>query len=115
MKNSIYSINPYKYEGLWVFDDKRVELVKEPFVMGIPEMIETILIKKKMLKNNFSVLFSSSGFPDPDIILEKQSAELGGNWYFSKELNSRGWLCPALYLYFKKAPKSLYIKFITTQ
>jgi hypothetical protein len=25
---------------MWVFDDERVGLVKEPFVMGIPEIID---------------------------------------------------------------------------
>ncbi len=114
MKNAIYSIKPYKYEGFWVFDDERVDLVREPFVMGIPEIIETLLLKKGLSEYNFSVLFSSSGFPEPDIILQKETAEAGGNWYNSKELNLRGWLCPALYLYYKQAPKNLYIKFIAT-
>lgn len=34
MKNSIFFIKPYKWEGLWVFDDPAVDLVKEPFVGG---------------------------------------------------------------------------------
>ena len=32
MNNSIFVIKPYKWEGLWVFDDANVGLVKEPFV-----------------------------------------------------------------------------------
>jgi hypothetical protein len=34
MNNSIIVIKPYKWEGLWVFDDANVRLVKEPFVGG---------------------------------------------------------------------------------
>ena len=34
MKNSIFVIKPYKWNGMWVFDDERVGLDKEPFVAG---------------------------------------------------------------------------------
>ena len=40
MKNSIFVIKPYKWEGLWVFDDANVSLVKEPFVGGADTMID---------------------------------------------------------------------------
>jgi hypothetical protein len=30
MKNSIFAIKPYKWEGLWVFDDANVGVVREP-------------------------------------------------------------------------------------
>ena len=32
--NTIVAIYPYKHEGLWVFDDDRVGLVREPFISG---------------------------------------------------------------------------------
>ncbi len=41
MKNSIFVINPYKWNGMWVFDDERVGLDKEPFVAGADTMIDT--------------------------------------------------------------------------
>jgi hypothetical protein len=40
MNNSIFVIKPYKWEGLWVFDDPNVGLVKEPFVGGADTMID---------------------------------------------------------------------------
>lgn len=40
MKNSIFVIKPYKWEGLWVFDDPTVGLVREPFVVGADRMID---------------------------------------------------------------------------
>ena len=41
MKNSIFVIKPYKWNGMWVFDDERVGLDKEPFVAGADTMIDT--------------------------------------------------------------------------
>ena len=32
--NAINVIFPYKWNGVWVFDDERVGLEKEPFVAG---------------------------------------------------------------------------------
>jgi len=40
MKNSIFVIKPYKWEGMWVFDDPTVELVREPFVAGADKIID---------------------------------------------------------------------------
>jgi hypothetical protein len=32
MNNAIFVIKPYKWNGMWVFDDERVGLDKEPFM-----------------------------------------------------------------------------------
>jgi len=32
--NAIRAIHPFRYEGLWVFDDETVGLRQEPFVSG---------------------------------------------------------------------------------
>jgi hypothetical protein len=40
--NAINVIAPYRYLGMWVFDDPRVELVAEPFVGGADTMIDQI-------------------------------------------------------------------------
>jgi len=39
MNNSMFEIRPYWDGYTWVFDDERVGLVQEPFVEGVPEMI----------------------------------------------------------------------------
>ena len=41
--NQINIIAPYKYMGLWVFDDPRVGLVQEPFVAGADGMIDRVV------------------------------------------------------------------------
>ncbi len=44
MSNQIQVIAPYWLESAqtWVFDDPRVDLQQEPFVEGIPEMIDDL-------------------------------------------------------------------------
>ena len=43
MPNQICVIKPYKWEGMWVFDDERVGLVREAFVAGADTIIDTAL------------------------------------------------------------------------
>jgi hypothetical protein len=38
--NALFVIAPYKYEGMWVFDDPAAGLTKESFVAVIDLMIE---------------------------------------------------------------------------
>jgi hypothetical protein len=38
--NAINVISPYKYLGMWVFDDAKVGLVQEPFVGGADVIID---------------------------------------------------------------------------
>jgi hypothetical protein len=38
--NTLVAIYPYKYQGLWVFDDSRVGLVQEPFISGVDLIID---------------------------------------------------------------------------
>jgi len=43
MANVIHVIMPYRHASTWVFDDPRVGLSQEPFMSGIPEMIDTMV------------------------------------------------------------------------
>jgi len=43
MNNALFVIAPYRFEGMWVFDDPSAGLVREPFVSGVPEMIEHVV------------------------------------------------------------------------
>ena len=65
-KNAINVIKPYKWEGMWVFDDERVELDKEPFVAGADTMIDKAIEIKgiKNADNGFLLVFSEFPFPD---------------------------------------------------
>ena len=108
--NSISLIVPYQYEGMWVFDDPRVGLDKEPFVSGADSMIDLLVAEIPGAEKGFRLLFSASPFPGYTSRLEWRREEYGGNWYFSPDFKMEGWLCPALFKYFDKAPKEIYVK-----
>ena len=120
--NSIMKIHPYKHEGYWVFDDKDTGLVKEPFIEGMPEIINLIIDMSfrdiSNADNGFTILFSDKPLPNTDLELKWIREEYGGNWYkmkldivLNKEHELEGWLCPALFKYFDKAPEMIYAKF----
>ncbi len=108
--NSIFVIFPYRFEGMWVFDDELVGLVREPFVSGIPEMIDKAVGSIPNAKHGFRLLFSLSPFPGYTVKLVWRREEYGGNWYFSEQSGSEGWLCPALFKYFPSPPAEIYAK-----
>jgi len=108
MSNAIRVIFPYKKRGVWMFDDEAVGLREEPFVAGMPEIIEAVVAGLPDAGNGFALYFSDQPFPGHQIKLEWQRAEQGGNWYRLAE--REGWLCPAMFKYFALAPSSLYCR-----
>jgi len=108
--NAISVLYPYKYEDMWVFDDPDVDLRREPFVAGIYEMITRLVANIPNAEKGFRLLFSPTPFPGYTVKLEWGREEYGGNWYFSQQFGMEGWLCPALFKYFDKAPPELYGK-----
>lgn len=110
-QNSIFVIQPYKYLGLWVFDDEKVGLIQEPFVSGADDIIDKCVANIEGADKGFILLFSASPFPGHNAKFEWRRTENGGNWYFVRELNMEGWLCPALFKYFDKASPTLYAQF----
>jgi hypothetical protein len=118
--NQINVIRPYYLDELetWVFDDGNKELIQEPFVAGVPEMIELLTEGFPNRRDGFRLLFSESPLPK-DHMDEARFArltffeeELGGAWYVGKYegLHMEGWLCPALRRYYPAAfPMFLYI------
>ncbi len=108
--NAISVLFPYKYEGMWVFDDAAVGLLREPFVLGVDEMINRVVANIPNADKGFRLLFSPTPFPGYAVKLEWRREEYGGNWYHCPQLEIEGWLCPALFKYFDAAPKELYGK-----
>jgi hypothetical protein len=106
--NAINVIAPYRHEGMWVFDDDRVGLVKEPFVAGADTMIDAMVADIPDAQAGFRLLFAPTPFPGHTVHLEWQREEHGGNWYRWPERDMQGWLCPALFRYFARAPKDIY-------
>ncbi len=108
--NAMMFLTPYKHEGMWVFDDATTGLEKEPFVFGIDTMIDRVTANIPYAEHGFTLIFSEQPFPGYDVELDWRREEYGGNWYFSPQLEIEGWLCPALFHYFDKAPSKLYAK-----
>jgi hypothetical protein len=122
------TIYPYLYENAcWVFDDERVRLKEEAFVLGTSEIIARVVEAKAITDavKGFALTFGAEPF-DHDVelnwIAPADAAEARhyaadwlprvGNWYrgmiFGQDMI--GWLCPALFLYFAEAPKNIYAK-----
>jgi hypothetical protein len=112
MPNQILVIAPYWLEaaGTWVFDDPAVGLNQEPFVEGVPEMIDYLVADIPEARNGFRLLFSASPFPGYQRTLTRLREEFGGWWYACDEPPTEGWLCPALFRYFDEAPEEIYVK-----
>ncbi len=113
MANALNVIYPYKYEGMWVFDDKSTGLDKEPFVEGADTIIDNALVMKGIVNGDrgFRLIFSAGLFPNYDVKFEWLREGDGGNWYKAELFQMEGWLCPALLKYFDEAPKEIYTRF----
>jgi hypothetical protein len=109
--NSIIAIHPYKYHGMWVFDDVEVGLRKEPFVSGADDIIEHMVRDIPSAERGFTLLFSSEPFPGYQVKFEWLRAEMSGSWYRSSALGMEGWLCPALLKYLDSPPPRIYAQF----
>lgn len=110
--NSLLVIAPYRSAGTWVFDDPLAGLKAEPFVSGIPELIDELVLLAALPKadGGFRLIFSSHAFPGHQAVIVWRRQESGGNWYYSEKYDIEGWLCPALFKYFKRAPKEIYVR-----
>jgi hypothetical protein len=108
--NSIMVIAPYKYAGTWVFDNAAVGLKREPFVSGIPEMIDDMVKNIPAADKGFRLLFSTQPFPDYAQKLTWRRGDKSGNWYYNEQFKKEGWLCPGLFRYYREAPREIYVK-----
>lgn len=109
--NSMIAIHPYKTEGIWVFDDEKVGLIQEPFVSGADTIIDQMVVDIADAEKGFTLLFSAGPFPGYQAQFEWRRPEMGGNWYYSADLDAEGWLCPALFKYFAVAPQKIFAQF----
>jgi len=110
MTNSLLTIHPYWDNGDWVFDDEGAGLRREPFVFGIPEMIDLLVTDIPDARSGFRLIFSAGPFPGFQRRLTWLREEYEGNWYQLEGSEMEGWLCPALFRYFDRAPRDIYCK-----
>ncbi|MGC1274488.1 MAG: DUF6717 family protein [Planctomycetaceae bacterium] len=108
--NAIMVIAPYWHAGTWVFDDPRVGLEQEPFVAGVPEMIDVLVADVPDAKQGFRLLFSAQPFPEYQKKLTWLRGDMGGNYYKLDDPPMEGWICPAMFQYYEQPPKEIYVK-----
>jgi hypothetical protein len=106
--NFLLVIHPYKHDGVWVFDDPAVGLVKEPFVAGADVILDKLTAHIPNAAAGVTVLFSANPFPGAKYEFHWRREEFGGHWYADPASGLEGWLCPALFKYFDKAPDRIY-------
>ncbi len=98
----------------WVFDDERTGLREEAFVLGASEMISRVVQHKTLpaAERGFALTFSDEPLDGHDVELHWLRSEWGGNWYAGDVVGERleAWLCPALFLYFRAAPRRIFVR-----
>ena len=110
MPNQILVIAPYWHAGTWVFDDADRDLQQEPFVLGVPTMIDDLVQDIPNARDGFRLLFSTAPFPGYQRRLVWVREEMEGNWYRTDDPPMEGWLCPALFKFFEAAPREIFVK-----
>lgn len=108
--NAILVVAPYWYNGTWVFDDPAVGLRREPFVAGVPEMLDVLVKDIDDAKGGFRLLFSAKPFPGHQKTLTWLRGDSEGNFYRLEDPPMEGWICPAMFQYFEAPPRTLYVK-----
>jgi hypothetical protein len=109
-------------QGFWVFDFPSLAVEKEPFVSGIPEILEMLLAPdpvalEEIKRKGFVILFDGHSKECPDalksqgIILNKLRAESGGTIYQLEGTSFEGWLCPVLNKFFSESPERIFVAF----
>jgi hypothetical protein len=110
--NTINVISPYWLDDVntWVFDDERFGIIQEPFVQGVPAIINAVVKDIPNAKDGFRLLFSNFPFPEYDLILKYDDEEYGGWWYTAHGMKGKGWLCAAAQNYFDGPPAEIFVK-----
>ena len=103
-------IAPYWHEGTWVFDDPAAGLEREPFVSGVPQMIDELVKHIPDARSGFRLTFSAQPFPGYQRQISWVRKEYEGNWYRLDDPPLEGWLCPALFKYFENPPEKIYVR-----
>jgi len=81
MANQMMVIRPYRQHGTGVFDDPARDLVQEPFVGGVPEIIDEMVADIKNANDGFRMLFSADPFPGYQLCANWLDPEMNGWWY----------------------------------
>jgi len=118
-------VTVFRLGDFWVFDDPFFKVENEPFVSGMPAMINVALTLLTNSSNHkmFDLEISTEPSeiqPDNDIVLTKSHEEEEGCWYWWNQAILEGWLSPYFSARFTKQfgtpfPEKLYLRFTNIQ
>lgn len=108
--NELHVIAPYKYQGVWVFDDPKAGLAKEPFVNEADTMIDAMTLSIPNAAQGFTMVFSASAFPGYQYSFLRRRTEGSETIYYSPDFDVEGSLSPAVLRYFEAPPPELFVQ-----
>jgi hypothetical protein len=111
--NSHFTVTPYKFQGIWLFDDPSVGLQREPLILGADNVLDTLTQDIPNATRGCRLEFSNESFPGYGAHFTRSRPQYGGYWYSWAERGLEGWLCPSLLKHFKSVPEDLYVKVST--
>lgn len=106
--NKLVTLNLYNVGGTWCFDDEKYDVVREPFVMGMSEIISSYLPENS---ETCEFLASVGPFPNADV-LKLETEAFDGGWYNLPSKDMRGWLCPLTRTYMGGIPPQIYFQVV---
>jgi len=95
ISESTYQLALYRLNGTWVFDDLEMGLVEEPLILGMTEMIDSLVGPADRAVVRFCRGEDVFGHT-----LLREEAHEDGYFYRLKGTDRKGWLCPATLHYF---------------
>ena len=107
--NQINQLEIYRTGSTWAFDDETRDLLKEPFVSGVDEILNYVI---GPAHDRAIVTFSKDPFPTQEkvyVLVFLYESE-GGAWYqyIEKTYQKTGWFCPAFWKYFDTPPNKIH-------
>ena len=112
--SQVQVIYPYLLGSTWVFDDEKTRLKAEAFVYGMTEIVTRLVAHADIADAaaGFALHFSDAPFDGSAVMMEAGEPDAGGTWYSGTVygMPMTGWLCPALLLYYREAPRQLHVR-----
>lgn len=117
-RNAIFTLTFYRHHGQWVFDDPARGIQLEPLVSGADVLFD--VLSGRDLDDTITrctVNFSTTPIPGHEVAAKFIGSEMEGSVYQvtvcktnADIIDFRFWLCPALFAYYRRAPKTLYVQ-----
>lgn len=101
----MFTIDAYKEDNRWFFDDLLLDIKHEEFVSGVPSLIENLCGNKFATK--IHAIVDLKPFDNAVKIVYTQS-EYGGVSFRYKD--QQVWFCAVFWKYFKELPKAFWVK-----